>query len=276
MLASVILVACKETPKKEVEMQVPKPKEAGIVTPVNNKLDEKKPVRDTLIMDNGIVIKWFQHGKGEPLKKGEMVAIDYKVELENGELVDGNRLNGKENVPFMVGFGMQTVGWDLAMKELLVGDFVEIFVPSELARGEKGIPGLIPPNAPNILKIRVVKRMKPTRTIDGNKVWVFEENKQNKEKFDEGKKIEFHCMVSTASNPRYVNTFRDNAPFTLSLMDAGVVPGLKKALINAKKADRMMVLVPAAEAYKSKGYLDQVKPNEDILYNILVMNVIAE
>lgn len=275
MFAGLLLVACGEAPNEDVTIES-KPKEAGIVSPVNHKLDEKKQVRDTLIMDNGIVIKWFQHGTGETLKRGEMVAIDYKVELENGELVDGNRLNGKESIPFMVGFGMQTVGWDLAMKELVVGDFVEIFLPSELARGEKGIPGLIPPNASNTLKMRVVKRMKPTRIVDGNKVWVFEENKKNIEKFDEGKKIEFHCMVSSPSNPLYINTFRDNSPFTLSLMDSGVVPGLKKALINAKKADRMMVLVPSSEAYKSKGYLDLVKPNEDLLYNILVMNVITE
>ena len=67
-------------------------------------------------------------------------------------------------MPFMVGFNMQTKGWDIALRQLKVGDFAEIIIPSELARGSKGIEGLIPPNADNILKIR------PPLTIDNNDI----------------------------------------------------------------------------------------------------------
>lgn len=237
-------------------------------------LDVEKAVAEEKKMDNGIIIRWFEHGTGPHLKNGDLVEIDYKVLLKDRTVVDGNHLLKMESMPFMVGFNMQTKGWDIALKELKVGDFAEIIIPSDLARGSKGIEGLIPPNADNILKIKILKNKKPTREIDGNKVWIFEENKQNKVLFDEGKQIEFHCMTSTESNPFYVNTYRLNEPFKLKLEDSGVVPGLKKALINAKKSDRMFVLVPSSEAYGAKGYLDIVKPNEDLFYNILVMDVI--
>ena len=59
----------------------------------------------------------------------------------------------------------------------------------------------------------------------------------------------------------------------MKLEDNGVVPGLKKALINAKKGDRMFVLIPSEQAYAAKGYLDIVKPNEDLFFNVLVMDV---
>ena len=78
-------------------------------------------------------------------------------------------------------------------------------------------------------------------------------------------------MTSTPTNSLYVNTYRLNEPFKMRLEDSGLVPGLKKALINAKKSDRMFVLVPASEAYGAKGYLDIVKPNEALFYNILVI-----
>jgi FKBP-type peptidyl-prolyl cis-trans isomerase len=71
----------------------------------------------------------------------------------------------------------------------------------------------------------------------------------------------------------YVNTFRTNQPFTFKLSDHGLVPGLRKALINAKKSDRLYILVPPSEAYGAAGYLDFVKPDEPIFYNILVMDV---
>lgn len=239
-----------------------------------SELDEEKAVADEKKMDNGIIIRWFEHGSGSQVKNGDLVEIDYKVLLKDRTVVDGNHLLNKESMPFMVGFNMQTKGWDIALRELKVGDFAEIIIPSDLARGSKGIEGLIPPNADNILKIKILNNKKPTREVDGNKVWIFEENKKNELLFDEGREIEFHCMTSTETNPFYVNTYRLNEPFKLKLEDSGVVPGLKKALINAKKSDRMFVLVPSAEAYGTKGYLDVVKPNEDLFYNILVMDVV--
>jgi FKBP-type peptidyl-prolyl cis-trans isomerase len=36
----------------------------------------------------------------------------------------------------------------------------------------------------------------------------------------------------------------------------------------------MYIVVPASEAYGTKGYLNLVKPNEDLFYNVLVMDVL--
>lgn len=267
------LAACdtegvKKEPKKDQikELKKPKEQEAEMLEKPGKLLDEKE-------LAQGLKIKWYKHGEGEDLSYGDMVAVDYKVLLTNGEIIDGNHLLKKESLPFMIGFGMQTRGWDLALEEMKVGDHVEIFIPSKLARGEQAVEGLFPANSDNILKIRVLKKMKPDRQRDGNKVWIFEENPQNKTKFNEKNTVKFHCMAFTPSNPIFVNTWRTNAPITMKLEDNGIVPGLKKALINAKKADRMWVYVPSAEAYKNKGYQDLVKPNEDLLYNVFVLDV---
>lgn len=239
--------------------------------------DKKNPnsdqVQDERKLLGGITVKWFEHGSGEKLKNGDMLKIDYEVRLKNGDVIDGNHLLNKPHMLFMLGFGMQTSGWDIALKEMKVGDRAEIYLPAAFARGEQEVKGLFPPNSDNYITIRIVERAKPSRVIDGNKVWLFEENTKNKELFDEGKEIEFHTMAFTPSSSLYLNTFRDNQPFKMKLEDYGLVPGLKKSLINAKKADRMWVYVPSSEAYGSKGYHDLVKPNEAILYNIYVMDV---
>lgn len=239
-------------------------------------IDQEKKVADTLKMNNGIVLRWFEHGSGKELNRGSVYYIDYKVMLDNGEVVDGNHLLLKDSIPFPMGFQMQGEGWDLALEQMKVGDFVEVYLPSKYARGEKEIKGVIPANSNNTLKIRILSKMKPTRSIDGNKVWVFEENKENKLLFDENEIITFHTMTSSPSNRNYVNTYSTNRPFELKLEDYGTVPGLKKALINAKSSDRMFVYVPSAEAYGSKGYQDVVKPNEDLLFNVFVMDVVKK
>lgn len=239
-------------------------------------LDKDHKVLDTKLFDNGLMIEWFEKGEGQKVKNGDLILIDYKVRLKNGDIVDGNHLINKEVFPFMVGFNLQTPGWDLALAEMSVGDFARVKIPSHLARGEKGIEGLIPPNADNFLTIRIISIEKPNRVVDGNRVYLIEENAKNKEKFGEGKEIVFHAMVSTPTNPLYVNTFRTNQPFTFKLGDQGLVPGLRKALINAKTSDRMYVVIPAQEAYGDKGYLNIIKPGEDLFYNIFVMDVVKK
>lgn len=239
-------------------------------------LDQKKNVSDTLKMDEGIVIRWFEHGEGEFLERGSVYFVDFKVMLDNGEVVDGNHLLNMDSIPFPMGFQRQGKGWDLALAKLKVGDYVEIYIPSKYARGDQEIKGLIPANSNNTVKIRILNKMKPTRSVDGNKVWVFEENEKNKLLFDDDEIITFHTRTSTPTNIWYTNTFQKREPFQLKLEDYGAVPGLKKALINAKSSDRMFIYVPSREAYGSKGYQDVVKPNEDLLFDVMVMDVVKK
>jgi len=265
-----IAASCDTSGVKTVNQ--PKPKlEAN--SKDSNLLDGEYPIVAKKKLENGLKIEWFEKGTGANLKSGDLVMIDYKVKLKDGKVVDGNHLIHRTAIPFLIGFGMQTAGWDIALKELKVGDFAKILIPSPLARGEKGIEGLIPPNADNFLIIRIIENKKPTRVVEGTKVWILEENKRNKLKFNEKCEMAFHAMASSPSSAMFVNTYRNNEPFRYKLTDHGLVPGLRNALINAKKSDRMFILVPSSEAYGSAGYLDFVKPNEDLFYNVLVMDV---
>jgi FKBP-type peptidyl-prolyl cis-trans isomerase len=225
-------------------------------------------------LDNGISIYWFKKGAGDPLKEGEMVNIEYEVKLKDGKIVDGNKLANKNKLPFLIGFNLQTPGWDIAFKELRVGDKVKVLIPSKLARGDKGIKGLIPPNSDNWLYVNILEKNSPTRTVGHTRVWLLEENKDNKLKFNDKNAIIFHAIASTPSVNEFVNTFRLDKPFIYRAQDHGLVPGLRKALMNAKKFDRLFVVVPPEEAYGKAGYLNFVKPNESVFYNVLVMDVV--
>lgn len=221
----------------------------------------------------GIEIKWFEQGKGELLKDGEVVKINYDVRLEDGTLVDGNQLLNKDWLPFLVGYGIQTKGWDIAFRKLRVGDFVEIVLPGNMARGEKGVKGIIPPNAVNIIHVRILGKLTPTKTIDGTKVWLLEQNESETKRAGEESTIDFHYMVGTASNPKYDISYRRSEPFTMKFSDFGIVRGLKKALLNAKRSDKIWILVPASEAYGDKGLVDLVKPGENVFYDVFIMDV---
>ncbi|MDD2982554.1 MAG: FKBP-type peptidyl-prolyl cis-trans isomerase [Crocinitomicaceae bacterium] len=228
---------------------------------------------DLFEAENGLKIKWFEHGKGDFLKDGDVVQINYDVRLEDGTLVDGNQLLKRDFLPFLVGFGLQTSGWDIAFRKLKVGDFVEIILPGDLARGKAGIKNLIPPNATNIIHARILKKVNPTRVIDGTKVWLLEENETEEKIANEESTVDFHYMVSSPSHPKYDISYRRAKPFEMRFSDNGIVRGLKLGLLKAKKSDKLWIVIPAAEAYGNKGLVDLVKPGENIFYDIFIMDV---
>lgn len=267
------LIGCNvEGVKKELN------KDKNIVSDLKQTNSTNKSLRPTKIMDelklrNGLKIKWFKHGKGDYVKEEEVVQLDYQVFLEDGTLVDGNELLNRSSLPFLVGYGMQTKGWDLALLQLKVGDFVEIFLPSKLARGKYGVKGLIPPNANNIIRLKILNKVKPTKSVDGIKVWLLEENTSEKKKAEETNSIDFHYMVGTKSNPKYDISYRRGVPFRMRFSDRGLVSGLKKAMLGVKRSDKLWLLVPPSEGYGAQGLIDLVKPNEKLFYDIFVVEV---
>lgn len=272
----VILFSCSVEGVKNEKENISNSKE--IKSDLKQTFSENKTLKPTSIVDqksfnNGLKIKWFKHGKGAEVKNEEVILINYQVFLEDGTLVDGNELLSRPTLPYLVGYGMQTKGWDIAITSLHIGDFVEIFIPANLARGKDGIKGLIPPNANNIIRLKVVKKVNPTRIIEGVKVWLLEENKSENKLAKEQNQVEFHYMVGTPTKPKYDISYQRNSPYKLKFDDKGIVDGLKKGLLNCKRSDKLWIVVPAEMAYGAKGYLDFVKPNEKLFYDIFVMEV---
>lgn len=269
------ITACTNGVEKTTNTKAPDTRNAGNqLSEAERLIEPKKQIVEKKTYPNGIQIQWFEKTDGAPVKEGSVYEINFKTKLQNGEVVDGNYKLQRDMLPFLVGYGMQTQGFDLAMKELRVGDFVEIFIPGKLARGKKGIPGVIPPNAPNIVMLRIGKEIKPTKVIDGVKVWRLEENPEMTDaKVGESSNVAIHYFVGTKSNPRYDNSYQRNTPFAFGMQDHSLIPGLRKAMLNMKMYDKLYILVPAKEAYGSRGYVDLVKPNEELFYDIIVMDV---
>lgn len=269
------LVACESSGVKTTE-KTPVIKQGTVDnrSQAERLLDPAKTIVDKKEFPSGLKIQWFKKGTGPAIQPGEVVEINFKLQLPSGDVVDGNHLLKRETIPFLVGYNMQTSGWDIAFNELHVGDFVELFLPPNLARGDKGIPNLIPPNSPNVVLLRVGKKVKPTKITNGVKIWLLEENPQMKAyKIDENAQVAIHYFVGTKTNPRYDNSYQRNVPFQFGMKDVSLIPGLKKGLLGTKLFDKLWVLVPPSQAYGKKGMVDLVKPNEALFYDLIIMDV---
>jgi len=256
-----LLVSCNFSGIKEEQQEpIDENDQAEIISPDS--------VKDSLIFENGIVIKFLQQGQGDSIKKGDVAMIDYSAKLEDGKVFDTNKNIGKP-IPFMVGWLMQTKGWDFAFQHLRVGDQVEIFLPANMARGSAGIRGIVPPNANNILNVTVVSKRKPDMNIDGVQVFVFERDSEAK-KVRIGDEIDLDYIAYAESKPRYSSSFENGVPFRFKVGSGSNLPGLNMAIEQAYYDDMLWVLIPSKHAFGSKGSVNNVKPNESILFDLLI------
>lgn len=105
--------------------------------------------------ESGLRYKVLQNGDGRPALKGSLVSVHYKGQLLDGTVFDSS-YKRKQPIDFNVGVGQVIAGWDEGIQLLKVGDKARFVIPSNLAYGERGAGGVIPPNATLIFDVELM------------------------------------------------------------------------------------------------------------------------
>ena len=87
-------------------------------------------------------------GDGPPPKHGDTVTVHYTGWLTDGTKFDSS-VDRDEPFDFVLGTGQVIPGWDQGVATMRVGDKVRLTIPPDLAYGEAGYPGAIPPTPPH-------------------------------------------------------------------------------------------------------------------------------
>ncbi len=125
--------------------------------------EEKKKQQETLDSvaagydetTSGLRYQILQNGEGKQATKGANVSVHYKGQLLDGTVFDSS-YKRKQPIDFPVGVGQVIAGWDEGILLLKVGDKARFVIPSNLAYGESGAGGVIPPNATLIFDVELM------------------------------------------------------------------------------------------------------------------------
>ena len=94
-------------------------------------------------------------GTGAAPRRGETVTVHYTGWLTDGTKFDSS-VDRDEPFSFVLGTGQVIPGWDQGVAGMRVGDKTRLTIPPELAYGEQGYPGAIPPNAMLIFEVELL------------------------------------------------------------------------------------------------------------------------
>jgi FKBP-type peptidyl-prolyl cis-trans isomerase len=94
-------------------------------------------------------------GKGPQPKEGDTVVVNYTGNFTNGKVFDTSV--GKRPFEFHLGRGEVIKGWDEGVGSMHVGGKRKLLIPPDLAYGQGGYPGVIPPNSTLTFDVELLK-----------------------------------------------------------------------------------------------------------------------
>jgi FKBP-type peptidyl-prolyl cis-trans isomerase FkpA len=106
-------------------------------------------------MANPLQIEKLVTGNGPAAQKGKIVRVHYTGWLTTGEKFDSS-VDRNEPFEFVLGAGQVIAGWDQGVATMRVGDKVKLTIPSDLAYGDQGYPGAIPPKATLVFEVELL------------------------------------------------------------------------------------------------------------------------
>jgi len=116
-------------------------------------LEENKQKEGVVTLPSGLQYKIITEGDGQLPKATDTVECHYKGTLIDGTMFDSSYQRGTP-ATFQVGGVIQ--GWIEALQMMKVGSKWELYIPSDLAYGDRGAGGVIKPGSTLIFEVEVL------------------------------------------------------------------------------------------------------------------------
>ena len=121
-------------------------------------LAENKTKPGVVTLPDGLQYKIITNGSGATPLMNDNVTVNYR-----GTFIDGKEFDSSAKIghPLQFAVGNVIQGWTEALMQMKAGSKWQLFVPSELAYGERGRPG-VPPGSVLIFEIELISAEHPT------------------------------------------------------------------------------------------------------------------
>jgi len=123
-------------------------------------LTENKTKEGVKTTASGLQYKIIEEGKGPSPKEGDTVTVNYR-----GTLIDGTQFDSSYDRGQPATFPLTGVipGWTEALQMMKKGSKWELYIPPDLAYGERGAGNRIPPNSTLIFEVELISFQGPEK-----------------------------------------------------------------------------------------------------------------
>ncbi len=129
-------------------------------------LAENKKKKGVKVTKSGLQYKVIKQGKGKKPGLKDMVKVNYRGTLLNGKEFDSSY---KRHEPAVFQVGQVIAGWQEALQLMNVGSTYEIYLPPDLAYGDRGAPPVIEPGSMLIFQVELLDITTPGKKVSAVK-----------------------------------------------------------------------------------------------------------
>ena len=151
--------------QKIINVYQKKEKEEQITKSTNSKVDGEKFLAENrnndgvIVLASGLQYKIIKNGEGKKPLIDSRVIVHYRGTLIDGTEFDSSYARGE---PIELGLNQVIKGWQETLQLMSVGSKWQVFVPSELAYGERGAGRAIGANSTLIFDIELLSIKNPS------------------------------------------------------------------------------------------------------------------
>jgi FKBP-type peptidyl-prolyl cis-trans isomerase len=230
--------------------------------------------------ESGLKYRDLEEGKGEPPEVGQNCVVDYtgwlwEKDAKSGKPFDSSVKRGKP-FSFHVGESEVIKGWDEGVAGMKVGGTRELIIPAELAYGERGAGGVIPPNATLMFEVKLLElREKWEKTESGleyadSKVGTGAEPKT-------GQTCVMHytgwLWENGARGKKFDSSLDRGEPFEFPIGTRRVIKGWDEGVATMKVGGKRRLRIPAKLGYGANGAGEDIPPNATLIFEVELLKV---
>lgn len=280
-----------ETPVSEGEQLADQSGEASPVVTVEEppleESDEIKalfPVDEATTSDSGLQYIIVDEGDGPMPQAGEVVKVHYTGYLANGTEFDSSYTHD-EPVAFPLGTGSMIPGWDEGVSLLHLGGSAKLIINPELAFGEQGVPGIIPPNATLYFEIELVEILagspetpaevaEADYTVLDSGVKYADIETGDGDAIEDGQIATLHYTAWFGDGSKFDSSLDVDRPLTVKLGAGQFVPGADEAIVSMKTGGTRQVLIPTELAFGSMNNGAELPPGDYFIMELQLVDIL--
>lgn len=303
LLAVVLLVAaCGPAVTEEEAVELTRQAESGDVTEeggaeteaageVAPELDPVAPAGPGLpevdgpstVTDSGLEYIETRAGDGEPPNEGDILTMQLVGMLEDGTRFADTYADGQPIIAPLTELDLFE-GWREGMLLMNVGGAGRLIIPPELAFGDQGAGGIIPPNATIILDVELVSAEAPPEpaTVDAGDLTTTDSGLQyfdlvegDGDQPEQGQDVVVEYRVWLQDGNTFIASSADDGqPLTFTLgSEQGVLPGWDEGVATMNVGGTRYLVIPPDLALGETGG-GRIPPNATLIMEVELLDAL--